>query len=165
MHRSASSTIRSLYDGLNRRRSGLSTTSGSAELPRFAWPPRFQGHYHSLPFSLAVPTCSFSLPSPYSNSLRAPCLTYVGREGKWKRARLIPVVGIKGDRELNSGPRLHSLLCSPSCDLRHELLTPRQLFGGKATVDTYTEVRTRTASRCGSPTSVIRRDLTCAYHL
>ena len=28
--RSASSTIRSLYDGLNRRRSGLSTTSGSA---------------------------------------------------------------------------------------------------------------------------------------
>ena len=51
------------------------------ELPRFAWPPRFQGHYHSLPFSLAVPTCSFSLPSPYSNSLRAPCLTYVGREG------------------------------------------------------------------------------------
>ena len=25
-------------------------------VPRFAWPPRFQGHYHSLPFSLAVPT-------------------------------------------------------------------------------------------------------------
>ena len=24
----------------------------------------FQGHYHSLPFSLAVPTCSFSLPRP-----------------------------------------------------------------------------------------------------
>ena len=29
---------------------------------------------------------SFSLPSPYSNSLRAPCLTYVGREGPaWSR--------------------------------------------------------------------------------
>ena len=38
-------------------------------------------------FSLAVPTCSFSLPSPYPNSLRAPCLTYVGREGIDEAAR------------------------------------------------------------------------------
>ena len=26
-------------------------------MPRFAWPPRFQGHYHSLPFSLALILC------------------------------------------------------------------------------------------------------------
>ena len=62
-------------------RTAAVAASTSGPHPRFAWPPRFQGHYHSLPFSLAVPTCSFSLPSPYSNSLRAPCLTYVGREG------------------------------------------------------------------------------------
>ncbi len=41
-----------------------------------------QERSHSLPFSLAVPACSVSLPSPYSNSLAAPCLTYIGREGR-----------------------------------------------------------------------------------
>ena len=79
VHRSASSTIPACRR--TEPPAAYLLPLGPQELPRFAWPPRFQGHYHSLPFSLAVPTCSFSLPSPYSNSLRAPCLTYVGREG------------------------------------------------------------------------------------
>ena len=93
----ASSTIRSLYDGLNRRRSGLLLRSAGAAA---SWPPRFQGHYHSLPFSLAV-TCSFSLPSPYSN-FACSVLTYVGREEFherriWGRPTLFTVEVASGD--------------------------------------------------------------------
>ena len=58
-----------LYDGLNRRRSGLSTTSGSAGAAALRLASPVPGEV--LPFSLAVPIGSFSLPSPYSNSLRA----------------------------------------------------------------------------------------------
>jgi hypothetical protein len=78
VHRSTSSRIRSLYDGLNRRRLGFSMTSGSGGAAALRLPSRGGG---AIPFSLAVPASSISLPSPYSNSLRAPCLTYVGREG------------------------------------------------------------------------------------
>ena len=45
------------------------------ELPRFAYRPRLVGLFHSLSFSLGVSASSVSLPSPYSNSLAAPCLT------------------------------------------------------------------------------------------
>ena len=48
---------------------------GPEQLPRFAYPPRLVGRFHSLPFSLGVPASSISLPSPYSNSLLVPCLT------------------------------------------------------------------------------------------
>ena len=55
---------------------------GPEGLPRFAYPPSAEGRlYHSLPFSLAVPASSVSLPSPYFNSSRVPCLMYIGRKG------------------------------------------------------------------------------------
>ena len=85
---------RACTTALNRRRSRsaylLDLTTVSQELTDlFAWPPRFQGHYHSaLGHSLSQFTAKhgseFSgLPSgPYPlHSLRAPCLTYVGRDG------------------------------------------------------------------------------------
>ena len=58
--------------------------AGPEGLPRFAYPPSAEGRlYHSLPFSLAVPASSVSLPSPYFNSSRVPCLMYIGRKGRF----------------------------------------------------------------------------------
>ena len=73
--------IRSLYDGLNRRRSGLSTTSGSAGAAALRLASPVPG---ALPFSSILsrsPNMFVFSAFAYSNSLRAPCLTYVGREG------------------------------------------------------------------------------------
>ena len=72
VHRPASSTIRSLHYGANRRRSGRSTTSGSAGAAAFRLASPDPA---ALPFSLGVSASSVSLPSPYSNSLLVPCLT------------------------------------------------------------------------------------------
>ncbi len=54
VHRSASSTIRSLYDGANRRRSGLSTTSESAGAAALRLPSQVGG---AIPFSFILSRC------------------------------------------------------------------------------------------------------------
>jgi len=63
-------------------------------------------------------------------------------EKEWKRARLIPVAGIKGDREAEQ--RATSALLAVLSIVRglsHELLTPLGASSaGKATVECYTEV-------------------------
>ena len=89
VHRSASSTIRSLYDGLNRRRVGLSTTSGSGAAAALRLPSQVPGgDYHSLPFSLAVSASSFSLPSPYSNSFACSVSHVRWQRGDWQQSRI-----------------------------------------------------------------------------
>ena len=54
VQRSASSTIRSLYDGANRRRSGLSTTSGSGAAAALRLPSQVSG---AIPFSSILSRC------------------------------------------------------------------------------------------------------------
>ena len=81
VHRSASSRIRTLYAALNRRRLGWSITSASGGAAALRLPSSGSG---AFPFSFIRSRCPCivgSLPSPYSNSLHVPCLTYVGREG------------------------------------------------------------------------------------
>ena len=82
----------------------------------------------------------------------------MSNESKWKRARLIPVVGIKGDREAEQ--RATSVLLAVLSivrDLSHELLTPLGASSaGKATVDTYTEVTLDSHGKSVRPDGVIR---------
>ena len=54
VHRSASSTTRSLYDGLNRRRVGLSTTSASGAAAALRLPSQVSG---AIPFSSILSRC------------------------------------------------------------------------------------------------------------
>ena len=54
VHRSASSTTRSLYDGLNRRRVGLSTTSASGAAAALRLPSQVSG---AFPFSSILSRC------------------------------------------------------------------------------------------------------------
>ena len=83
----------------------------------------------------------------------------MSNESKWKRARLIPVVGIKGDREAEqrATSALLAVLFHRPRPL-HELLTLRwePLPAGKATVDTYTEVTLDSHGKSVRPDGVIR---------
>ena len=54
VHRSASSTTRSLYDGLNRRRVGLSATSASGAAAALRLPSQVSG---AIPFSSILSRC------------------------------------------------------------------------------------------------------------
>ena len=75
-------SFRPCYNGLNRRRVGLSTTSASGAAAALRLPSQVSGATR-IPFSstsafggaLGVSASSVSLPSPYSNSLLVPCLT------------------------------------------------------------------------------------------
>lgn len=71
-------------------------------------------------------------------------------EKKWSRARLIPVAGIKGDREAEQRATSALLaVISIVRDLSHELLTPMGASSAaKATVECFTEV---TVDSDGSP--------------
>ena len=82
----------------------------------------------------------------------------MSNESKWKRARLIPVVGIKGDREAEQRATSALLaVLSIVRDLSHELLTPLGASSaGKATVDTYTEVTLDSHGKSVRPDGVIR---------
>jgi hypothetical protein len=81
VHRSASSMIRSLYDGGNCRRRGLSTTSGSGGAAVLRLPsPGGGAFFFSSILSRRLSILGFAV-SPYSNSFGVPCLTYVGRKG------------------------------------------------------------------------------------
>ena len=61
---------------------------------------------------------------------------------KWKRARLIPVAGIKGDHEAEQRATSALLaVLSIVRDLSHELITPMGASSAaKATVESFTEV-------------------------
>ena len=79
-------------------------------------------------------------------------------ESKWKRARLIPVAGIKGDREAEQRATSALLaVLSIVRDFSHEILTPMGASSaGKATVDTYTEVSLDAKGKSVRPDGVIR---------
>ena len=79
-------------------------------------------------------------------------------ESKWKRARLIPVAGIKGDREAEQRATSAFLaVLSIVRDFSQELLTPMGASSaGKATVDTYTEVSMEATGESVRPDGVIR---------
>jgi len=79
-------------------------------------------------------------------------------EGKWMRARLIPVAGIKGDREAEQ--RATSALLAVLTIVRplsHELLTPLGASSAaKATVEAFTEVTVEANGSAVRPDGVVR---------
>ena len=79
-------------------------------------------------------------------------------ETKWKRARLIPVAGIHGDREAEQRATSALLaVLSVVRDLSQELLTPMGASSAtKATVDTYTEVAVDSNGKSVRPDGLIR---------
>ena len=86
LHR-ASSTTRSLYDGLNRRRVGLSTTSASGAAAALRLPSQVSGAIPASILSRCL-SISVSLPSPYSNSFRvSPKLAEREPPPRWTRRR------------------------------------------------------------------------------
>ena len=76
---------------------------------------------------------------------------------KWKRARLIPVAGIKGDREAEMRATSAFLaVLSIVRDLSHELLTPMGASSAaKAVVETYTEIALDSRGKSVRPDGVI----------
>jgi len=82
----------------------------------------------------------------------------VSDEGKWMRARLIPVAGIKGDREAEQ--RATSALLAVLSIVRplsHELLTPLGASSAtKATVEAFTEVTVEANGSAVRPDGVLR---------
>ena len=79
-------------------------------------------------------------------------------EKKWNRARLIPVVGVKGDREAEQRATSALLaVLSIVRDLSQELLTPMGASSAaKATVECYTEVTLDSNGNSVRPDGVIR---------
>lgn len=82
----------------------------------------------------------------------------MGDDTTWKRARLIPVAGIAGDREAEQ--RATSALLAVLCvvrDLSFELLTPMGASSAaKATVEAFTEVTLKAQGRTVRPDGLIR---------
>ena len=79
-------------------------------------------------------------------------------ESKWTRARLIPVAGIKGDREaeMRATSALLAVL-SIVRDVSHELLTPLGASSAaKASVETYIEVTLDSGGKEVRPDGLIR---------
>lgn len=79
-------------------------------------------------------------------------------ESMWKRARLIPVAGIRGDREAEQRATSALLaVLSIVRDLSHELLTSMGASSAaKATVETYIEVTLDAKGKAVRPDGVIR---------
>jgi hypothetical protein len=82
----------------------------------------------------------------------------VSDETNWKRARLIPVAGIKGAREAEQRATSALLaVLSIVRDFSHELLTPLGASSAaKATVETFTEVTMDSSGDSVRPDGVIR---------
>jgi hypothetical protein len=79
-------------------------------------------------------------------------------ETKWHRARLIPIAGVKGDREAEQRATSAFLaVLSVVRDLSDELLTPLGASSaGKAAVETFAEVTIKSAGRSLRPDGLIR---------
>ena len=82
----------------------------------------------------------------------------MGDESTWKRARLIPVAGIKGDREAEQRATSALLaVLSIVRDLSQELLTPLGASSAtKASVDTFTEITLNSKGKAIRPDGLIR---------
>lgn len=79
-------------------------------------------------------------------------------DSKWQHARLIPVAGLRGDREaeLRATSALLAVL-SIVRDLSHKLLTPMGASSaGKASVETFTEVTLKANGKSVRPDGLVR---------